>query len=104
MNARDVRRGIRGRWFATIIAFLLVCSSVVILVPAGVAATAAPSGGGGPVVLDGMDPVCHASGGEPTDGYIAAVLSSLATGARRVNDGSIQVLGTGAGDWAGGLR
>jgi hypothetical protein len=32
---------------------------------------------GGPIVLDGMDPVCHAAMGENTDQYIAKVLKSV---------------------------
>ena len=47
---------------------------------------------GGPIVLDGMDPVCH-SGGEGTWGYIAQVLKKLHDGANNVNNGSIAVLG-----------
>lgn len=33
--------------------------------------------GGGPIVLDGMDPVCHAAYNENTDQYIAKVLKSV---------------------------
>jgi outer membrane protein OmpA-like peptidoglycan-associated protein len=51
---------------------------------------------GGPVVLDGMDPVCHATMGEPTGGYIRAVLAGLHTNATRTNDGSIAVVGVDA--------
>lgn len=47
---------------------------------------------GGPMVLDGMDPVCH-SGGEGTWGYIAQVLKKLHDGANNANDGSIAILG-----------
>src|SRR5690348_1449751 len=57
--------------------------------------TAANATGGGPVVLDGMDPVCH-SFSQSTGGYIRAVLSSLYSQASRTNDGSIAVLGSGA--------
>jgi LPXTG-motif cell wall-anchored protein len=48
--------------------------------------------GGGPIVLDGMDPVCH-SGGEGTWGYIAQVLKKTHEGATNANNGSIAVLG-----------
>jgi hypothetical protein len=60
------------------------------------------SGAGGPVVLDGMDPVCHAPY-EDTDGYIRVVLASLHHNASRAgNDGSIAVLGSGPGSNACG--
>ena len=52
---------------------------------------------GGPIVLDGMDPVCH-SGGEGTWGYIAQVLKKVHDGANNVNDGSIAVLGANGAD------
>jgi hypothetical protein len=40
----------------------------------GVTSVANATGTGGPIVLDGMDPVCHAAYGENTDQYIANVL------------------------------
>ena len=44
----------------------------------GIISTAKASGtGGGPIVLDGMDPVCHAGMGENTDQYIAKVVKSV---------------------------
>lgn len=52
--------------------------------------------GGGPVVLDGMDPVCHANMGEATGGYIKAVLTSVHQQAGSSRDGSIAVLGASA--------
>lgn len=51
---------------------------------------------GGPIVLDGMDPVCH-SGFESTWGYIAQVLKKLHDGANNANDGSIAILGANGG-------
>lgn len=48
--------------------------------------------GGGPIVLDGMDPVCH-SGFEGTWGYIAQVLKKTHDSVSSVNNGSIAILG-----------
>ena len=60
------------------------------------------SGTGGPIVLDGMDPVCH-SGGEGTWGYIAQVLKKTHDGATNQNSGAIAVLGAnGASNSCGG--
>ena len=52
--------------------------------------------GGGPIVLDGMDPVCH-SGGENTGLYIARVLKKVHAGAVNPNNGHIAVLGSNGG-------
>ena len=49
--------------------------------------------GGGPIVLDGMDPVCH-SGGENTGLYIARVLKKVHDGATNPNNGRIAILGS----------
>jgi hypothetical protein len=51
------------------------------------------SGTGGPIVLDGMDPVCH-SGYEGTWGYIAQVLKKTYDSVSSVNNGTIAILGT----------
>src|SRR5680860_654064 len=51
---------------------------------------------GGPVVLDGMDPVCHANMGEATGNYIKSVLTSVHDQAGEGRDGSIAVLGASA--------
>jgi hypothetical protein len=60
------------------------------------------SGTGGPIVLDGMDPVCH-SGGEGTWGYIAQVLKKTHEGATNQNSGAIAVLGaSGTSNSCGG--
>lgn len=56
----------------------------------------ATSGGGGPIVLDGMDPVCH-SGWESTGQYIAKVLKKVHDGARNLNNGHIAIVGSNAG-------
>ena len=48
---------------------------------------------GGPIVLDGMDPVCH-SGGENTGLYIARVLKKVHDGANNPNNGNIAILGS----------
>ena len=59
---------------------------------------------GGPIVLDGMDPVCH-SGYEGTGGYIAQVLKRAHDGANNLNNGKIAILGAQGvtnscgGDW-----
>lgn len=55
----------------------------------------ATSGGGGPIVLDGMDPVCH-SGWESTGQYIAKVLKKVHDGARNLNNGHIAIVGSNA--------
>ena len=57
---------------------------------------ASASGTGGPIVLDGMDPVCH-SGWESTGQYIAKVLKKLHDGAGNNNNGHIAIIGSNAG-------
>lgn len=56
-------------------------------------ATASASGTGGPIVLDGMDPVCHASMGENTDGYIKKVVKSIYDRSNGPNNGRIAIIG-----------
>ena len=51
---------------------------------------------GGPIVLDGMDPVCH-SGGENTGLYIARALKKVHDGANNPNNGHIAILGANGG-------
>lgn len=51
--------------------------------------------GGGPIVLDGMDPVCH-SGWESTGQYIAKVLKKVHDGAVNPNNGRIAIVGSNA--------
>ena len=53
--------------------------------------------GGGPIVLDGMDPVCH-SGYESTGQYIARVLKKVHDGASNPNNGHIAILGSNGGN------
>ena len=66
------------------------------------ASKASATTGGGPIVLDGMDPVCH-SGYEGTWGYIAQVLKKTHDGASNPNNGSIAILGAnGATNSCGG--
>lgn len=55
----------------------------------------AKASGGGPIVLDGMDPVCH-SGWESTGQYIARVLKKVHEGANNSNNGHIAILGSNA--------
>lgn len=52
--------------------------------------------GGGPIVLDGMDPICHAAYNENTDQYIAKVVKSVYDQSSMPgNNGKIAILGTG---------
>jgi hypothetical protein len=53
--------------------------------------------GGGPIVLDGMDPVCH-SGYESTGQYISRVLKKVHDGAINPNNGHIAILGSNGGN------
>lgn len=62
--------------------------------------------GGGPIVLDGMDPICHAAYNENTDQYIAKVVKSVYDQSTMPsNNGKIAILGTSntpggcGGDW-----
>ena len=87
----------------------ILAGLLLLLIPVAPVATsiitatpAKASGTGGPIVLDGMDPVCHASGGENTDGYIAKVLKSTYDGSNGPNDGTIAILGTANPTSAGG--
>lgn len=58
---------------------------------------------GGPIVLDGMDPVCHAAYGENTDQYIAKVLKSVYDqSVMPSNSGKIAILGASSATSAGG--
>ena len=58
---------------------------------------------GGPIVLDGMDPVCHAAMGENTDQYIAKVLKSVYDQSTIPgNNGKIAILGIADPNSAGG--
>ena len=57
---------------------------------------AAATSGGGPIVLDGMDPVCH-SGYESTGQYIARVLKKVHDGSSNPSNGHIAVLGSNGG-------
>lgn len=54
---------------------------------------ATAAGTGGPIVLDGMDPVCH-SGGEGTWGYIGQVLKKVYDGSSIPNNAKIAILGS----------
>lgn len=58
---------------------------------------------GGPIVLDGMDPVCHAAYGENTDQYIAKVLKSVYDQSTIPgNTGKVAILGVSSLTTAGG--
>lgn len=68
--------------------------------PAPVYAT---TSSGGPIVLDGMDPVCHAAYGENTDQYIAKVVKSVYDQSSMPgNNGKIAILGISSLTTAGG--
>ena len=67
-------------------------SSNNIIISSGIA----NASGGGPIVLDGMDPVCH-SGYESTGQYIARVLKNVHTNSVNSNNGHIAVLGSNGG-------
>jgi outer membrane protein OmpA-like peptidoglycan-associated protein len=97
MVSNTIRQGTRKRVIARLLATAMVGAGIAVapIVAPDVAPSAAAATGG-PVVLDGMDPVCHATVGEGTDGYIKAVLAGLHTNATRTNDGSIAVLGVDA--------
>jgi hypothetical protein len=63
----------------------------------------ARASGGGPIVLDGMDPVCHAAYGENTDQYIAKVVKSVYDqSSMPSNNGKIAILGAANLTSAGG--
>jgi len=51
--------------------------------------------GGGPIVLDGMDPVCH-SGFEGTGAYIGNVLKKVHDGSTIPSNGHIAIIGSNA--------
>lgn len=64
---------------------------------------ATASSGGGPIVLDGMDPVCHSVFGENTDQYIAKVVKSVYDKSSMPgNNGKIAILGISSSTNAGG--
>ena len=68
-----------------------------------VRATSPSGNSGGPIVLDGMDPVCHASYGETTDRYIAKVIKSVYDKSIfPSNNGKIAILGASSPTSAGG--
>ena len=70
----------------------------------GLTSVAKASGsGGGPIVLDGMDPVCHAGMGENTDQYIAKVVKSVYDQSSiPANTGKVAILGVSTLTSAGG--
>ncbi len=68
----------------------------------GITSIANASGTGGPIVLDGMDPVCHANG-ENTYQYIGKVLRSVYDQSTMPgNNGKIAILGIASPTSAGG--
>ena len=87
-----------------LLAGFLMLSSSNIQKEIGITSVAKASGaGGGPIVLDGMDPVCHAAYGENTDQYIAKVLKSVYDQSTMPgNNGKIAILGVSSTITAGG--
>ena len=74
-----------------------------LLSPTASAPVYATTSSGGPIVLDGMDPVCHAAYGENTDQYIAKVVKSVYDqSAMPGNNGKIAILGISSPTMAGG--
>lgn len=87
---------------AVLIGFALLSSSNVSR-DLGITSVANATGTGGPIVLDGMDPVCHAGMGENTDQYIAKVVKSVYDQSTMPgNNGKIAVLGIASATAAGG--
>lgn len=85
---------------------LLIISDSNISREIGIISKTNASGTGGPMVLDGMDPVCHAAYGENTDQYIAKVIKSIYDQSTMPsNNGKIVILGATTmpggcgGDW-----
>lgn len=93
--AQKPRRGMRSVAASLAMATIASVSGMAGVTALAVPASATPASSGGPVVLDGMDPLCHASMGENTGGYVTTVLGSVISKATRVNDGSVAVLGMG---------
>jgi len=83
--------------FKNILSALLVTLGIALFVsPVSNSSVALATGsGGGPIVLDGMDPVCH-SGWESTGQYIAKVLKKVHEGAINLNNGHIAIVGSNA--------
>lgn len=78
---------------SVLLAFLMM-SSTGVQKELGLTSVAKAAGsGGGPIVLDGMDPVCH-SGGEGTWGYIGQVLKKVYDGSSIPNNAKIAILGS----------
>lgn len=76
---------------------LLLTASVAPASPVTIVHTVhASASGGGPIVLDGMDPVCH-SGWESTGSYIAKVLKKVHDGSVIPSNGHIAIIGSNAG-------
>jgi sortase A len=77
--------------------------TVSLLSPTASTPVYATTSSGGPIVLDGMDPVCHAAYGENTDQYIAKVLKSVYDQSTMPgNNGKIAILGISSLTAAGG--
>lgn len=78
---------------AALIAGLLITAAIGLTQSTPKSIVYASVSSGGPIVLDGMDPVCH-SGWEATGGYIARVLKKTHDGVSSLNNGHIAVLGS----------
>jgi hypothetical protein len=89
-----VRRNVANIIGVTLIA--IGCLSVV-PTPSFSTPAFASGSGGGPMVLDGMDPACHAVFNEGTENYIAKVLDSVYSQSLMPgNNGKIAILGVGS--------
>ncbi len=82
---------------------VIIIAAMAWILPFAFTSTASPrvamatSSGGGPIVLDGMDPACHAVYNEGTENYIAKVLKSVYDqSSMPSNSGNIAVLGVGS--------
>lgn len=97
-------RKLRAVGVVSILLAFLMMSSTGVQKELGLTSAAKASGtGGGPIVLDGMDPVCHAGMGENTDQYIAKVVKSVYDQSTMPgNSGKIAILGIGSANAAGG--
>ena len=103
-KSKKVKKYIKYLGIAAIFLGLASISGSNVSKELGITSVAKASGtGGGPIVLDGMDPVCHAGMGENTDQYIAKVVKSVYDQSTMPgNNGKIAILGIASASAAGG--
>ena len=105
-----MKNSLRAKFSRVLIAvgFFIAASGAMVsnevpFIDGGIQSVANASGTGGPIVLDGMDPVCHAGMGENTDQYIAKVVKSVYDQSTMPgNNGKIAILGIANASAAGG--